>query len=586
MEQKQTQTEGYEGFYLERSGKDFRVLSEKLVAPPEFPLGEAEKQEIHQFEDSIYYNKLDIGMTVEEAIRAHKAGSTYAPRFFADAFIQGKVDLSAVGDEVPVFNSSEDVYKWLATCSRDSKINEDVLLQMSKDSSNYYKQVVGDSLLAGTEPDVKSIDYMSIVINPDESVKLALASNEIRQLLYSLRSQYKEGGNRLDGAKRALVDVYSAKVNSIAASDLRIMSYLSEQSNLIDDNNTDEIINKIIPENLLNALKLDELKSAVRLDHLRNGVGRDSNGAISAVDDIILRSQENNQQSGESQLEKPLFSAEQYEAIKSYMVSPQEMVEIFSQILDSAGLLSAEDPSTWSPKRKQRASDELFQVVINPTAKNFAIGGISGIYKVASESRSLAEVITIGGFHELEHINQVQNDKTLGQELKIAELKGKRVSMLSENGANFKQRQAERMLFGKSKPISLAYAKALKHLELGGSTFEATRIFYNEKLHEDPSSTSESAAKLAADRVLRLKSSVFSSQPMSYAEEIIMDQELNGASPEVKARAIAITSIDLVDQVRLHKYDILPMPSKPAIDWTEAIMKATSPYIQKALANQ
>ena len=49
MNPKQTQ-EGYDGIYLERSGKSALGLTEILIAQPEFPLDEAQKEEAYEFD--------------------------------------------------------------------------------------------------------------------------------------------------------------------------------------------------------------------------------------------------------------------------------------------------------------------------------------------------------------------------------------------------------------------------------------------------------------------------------------------------------------------------------------------------------
>lgn len=575
-------SEGYNGAFLERSGKGSLHLAEILVAEPELPIDESQKQEVYEYEKSIYDYKLEPGLTINETIRSHKGEATTAPRFFADAFLRGKVDLPQLGTEITEFSSSEDVYKWLATSVRDSTIDEPTLLKMSKESANYYKQIVADLLVAGETPEPSIMDNMSIVINPADTVKLSLSLVQARQFLHSMRHKYKEGGDRLDGAKRALTDVYLAKVNSLVVSDITTLDYLVNQSNLIGDDDTKQIASELVNKGMRRLLDSNELKTLKNLDYIRNGIGKDENGRTTAVDNMVV--QEDSSETGEAKLETPLFNQEQRDKLKAFKLDPPEMVKLYSRVLQKAGQLSSEDPSTWSPKRKHRAADELLQVVVNPTANSFAVLGISGAYKVASEPRSLFDIIVVGGAHELEHVNQVQNDRALGEKLSIAELKGKRVGMLRESGANFKQREAELALFGESKPIALAYARALQIIENDGGVFDATRAFFEEKRRITPNLDIKVIAKEAADRVLRLTlNGGINSQPMSYAEEIILNKELRFASPELKERAIAVTSLDLVDQVRLHKYDLLPALENQNIDWLGIILKEAEPYITEAL---
>jgi hypothetical protein len=576
--------EGYSGIYLERAGKDGRYLVESLITEPELPLNEFQKQEAYEFEKMIAFHELENGMTVDGAIRAHKGETTTAPYFFADAFLNGKINMPEMPDEpAPVFYSSSDVYSWLATVARYSKVSESVLAKMAKESANHYKRVVAELLLSGDVPPPSALDHMPIALNPTEMINNSQAIVQVRQFLHDLHGQYHEGGDKLDGAKRVLTDIYLAKVNSMVVGDMITLEYLIEQSKLIGDSNMIAAADVIIPEIVKRSLDNDKFRTIKRFDYLRNGMGISASGTSTVVDESVI--EDIKSEGVESKLETPLFTPEQRDKLKAFKLSPDEMVGLYSRIIQKAGLLSSEDSNTWNPKRSYRASDGLFQVVINPGANNFAINGRSGVYKVASEARSLHDVIVVGGFHELEHINQVQIDFELGKKLNIAGIKGKRVGMFRESGANAKQRDAERALFGESKPIALAYARALQTLENGDDVFAATRAFYNEKRAVTPNVAASDVAKEAADRVLRLTlHGGINSEAMSYAEEKILNRELQGASVEVKARASAVTSLDLVDQVRLHKYDLLSMPEKPTIDWTSIILKEVEPYIMKALS--
>lgn len=581
MSSKQT-SEGYNGIYLERSGKGSLYLAEKLVAQPEFPLDEFQKQEIYEFEKLICDHRLDTGLTLSEVIRNHKGESKTAPRFFAEAFLGSK--LKTPMDHILPMTSSEDVYKRLTKSALDSTIDETTLLKISKESADYYKQTIADHLVSGETPDASVMDNMSIVINPGETILSSLSVVQARQFLHDLRHDYQEGGDRVDGAKRALADVYLAKINGLVVSDITTLDHLIDQSNLIGDLKTARAATEIISEVFHRGLDSDRPQTLRRLDYIRNGMGTNEHGRASAIESSIIEFNESEKVAAET--EAPLFTLEQRDKLKAFTLSPQEMKVLYSRILQKAGLLSSEDSNTWSPKRTHRAADGLFQVVISPTAKTFSVNGRSGAYKVASEDRSLFDVIVVGGFHELEHVNQTQTDCEIGKKLNIAEVKGKRVSMLRESGANFRQREAEQALFGKSKPIALAYARALEVIEGGGDVFTASRSFYDEKLRIDPDITPQAASLEAADRVLRLTlHGGLNSQPMAYSEETLLNEELRDAPVEVKVRAIAVTSLDLVDQVRLHKYDLIPLPENYGIDWTSIILNEAEPYIAKALSS-
>lgn len=73
------------------------------------------------------------------------------------------------------------------------------------------------------------------------------------------------------------------------------------------------------------------------------------------------------------------------------------------------------------------------------------------------------------------------------------------------------------------------------------------------------------------------------SQPMSYAEENIMNAELQDADPRVKSRATLLTSLDLDDQQRLHRYGLLPDAHAGEVDWAPYLMATLQPFIERAL---
>ena len=59
--------------------------------------------------------------------------------------------------------------------------------------------------------------------------------------------------------------------------------------------------------------------------------------------------------------------------------------------------------------------------------------------------------------------------------------------------------------------------------------------------------------------------------------------ELANASPQVQRRASMISSLDFVDQVRLHRYGLLPEIDATGTDWTPHIQAVLEPYINAAI---
>lgn len=551
------------------------------MEPPELPLSDEERAAVYEFEASISSHEIKKGVSIETMIAAQKGEDVYAPLFFAEAFLDGSIDLAPFGN--PELRSHKDVYQWLAQTVKEGAITSDMLRSVSRQSTLAYKNKIANALLTSQEVPDTALESMSLVITPESVVEQTESTDRARQFLLELRKQYKEEVSSMDGAKRAVVEVYLARVNEMAAKNIPAIDYLMHQSLMIDDQEGFEEARSVLSPSIRSILDSGEKKQQLfrRLDYLRNGLGIDEEGDSTSVSGKVWDIEEASHTTGE---QESIFTPEQTEALRKTRLDPDEMVGIFSRIIAKADLLSEEDSSTWSPKRRVRARDNLFQVVKNPSKATFEVDGISGVYKVASEPRSIYEALVVGGFHELRHIDQAQADRTLGETLRIATVKGKRPSMIREGGANMKQREAEQRYFGKGKPFALTYARALKALESGGSLFEATRAFYDEKRRVMPEVAPIDAAKEAADRVLRLiRQGGQSSQAMAYAEEGILSQELAGASPALTERAMAVTGLDLVDQVRLHKYGLLPEIPKSGVDWSDIVMDEFEPYIQKAL---
>lgn len=107
----------------------------------------------------------------------------------------------------------------------------------------------------------------------------------------------------------------------------------------------------------------------------------------------------------------------------------------------------------------------------------------------------------------------------------------------------------------------------------------ATRAFYEEKRRLFPDINADMAAKEAADRVLRLiGQGGINSSSMSYAEGGLFEVELERAPVNVRQRAGAITTLDFVDQLRLHRYGLLPVLNDD-IDWSTHIIGALQKYL-------
>lgn len=565
--------------YLERSGKGSREMAERLLAPSTEPLDEYDKEQAKLFEDELCNVLVDNELTIKTLLLKHKGEALEAPAFFAEAFLKGQIHSQDKEGALRQLKTPDDVYAWLAQVSVDASVSAEELRDIAKQSANYYKTEAAQALLRGTIPPDSLLDHQSIAIEPAKALRFGRAVRVARERLLELRNQYKRDASGVEGAKRAFTDIYLKRINGLLAADIPVTEFLINQSELIGDEETASAALGLLPTGLRDAVGIPETRDRLykRLDYIKNGMGITEAGTASAVDEKVLTGTEDLLQ----EEQPPLYSAEQKETLLTTEKSGDETKVLFEAILAEAGLLSSEPSDTWSPGRGHRPADQLFQVVFNPTKDNFAVNGIDGVVMIPRAATTLYRILTVG-VHELEHVNQNQADKLLGEELQIGNIKGRRVSMLRETGANISERKAKKALFGTNDPVELNYARAIQSFEAGGDMFEAARAFYDQ--HRSTSSGGEIAsAKLAVDRVMRLiLAGGTNSQPMSYAEENIMNKELADAPNEVRQRATAITSLDLDDQVRLHRYGLLPVIKTDMPNWFDILGQKIQPYVIQA----
>ncbi len=564
--------EGYRGIYLERSGESAEVFVSALLSEPELPLDEQELLLARKYESELAETQLPGGWTMAETLRASsKADETkVAPLVFPHYILNGSIDVSGY-EGLKSAKDADGVYDWFA---RTAKHNPSQALELTKLMAESYIDTVADKLTSEAAVVPEEYEAKSRVIDPQALLAVAASTQEARAALLEQRSVYWEARNEegIDGAKSAIVDVYLGRVNSDLASYIPSLVTLREQSVLSGDIETAERATSLIPRGMLRALEEAHTKQRLvkRLDYIRNGIGESGEGTVSVVTQAVIESARDAEF-----VEGAIFSREQAEALKQTFVDPEAMKTLFEAILERASLLAGPDDTPGNGK---------FKVLVNPDKSTFAVNGVNGEYKVASRPQSLYKIITVGGFHELQHINQSLADGRLGRDLQIVRLKGKRVSMLREGGANAIEREAETRLFGYAKPISLTYAKALVELENGGSMLDAITAFAQEKMRVVEGTSALDAHKEAADRVLRMvRKGGLSSHVMAFAEEAILKREVADMEPDAQRRAAAVTGLDLVDQVRLHRYGLLPRVDDGDIDWTPHIAAVLNPYIQQAL---
>ncbi|MDR2063636.1 MAG: hypothetical protein LBQ02_02485 [Candidatus Nomurabacteria bacterium] len=576
---------GYEGVFLERPNEHAKDMLDVLTKPPERPLTDEEKVAAYQFEKNLLEMNLRGHATIEEVIKNTKEESFTAPMMFSEPFLEGKVTSDKI--DIPDFESHEDVEWWAAEQAANPETDKAELRKIFNASAKVYKEKVAEMMLAGAEIPEETFYGMSLVLKPQEVAERMADLLEARAKLKELRKTYTEAtADNLDGAKRALADVYLSKINALIAEMAPISEYAGTQELMIGHEESFAHIMNVMPATLREQIEKGNLEKVFRnLDFLRNGASLEG-GKWTGVSKRVRQLVGEENATDTSKPHEAMFSESQIEQLKAYVVQPDEAASLIENILAKAGKLSAEKPDASSAERTNRASDGLWQVMISPDKSIYSVDGLRGLFFVTSEPRDLFTTLTVGCAHELTHVNQFDMNREMGKVLKVANLRGKRTSGFGEAGADLQQAELEMKLAGSHKPRALTYGEALKVLEDGGNVADAIKAFYREKMKMFPNMDKHKAALEAADRVMRLtRMGGVNSQAMTYAEEAILMDEIKDLPEDVKSRATAVASLDFVDQARLHKYGLLPDVEGGAIDWQPLILEAANDMLNK-IANE
>ncbi len=576
--------EAYNGVFLERAGIHAGDLVKALLDEPTDPLDEEDKQKALAFEGNLAETILSDGSTIEKALATQKDSDVIMPFFSVDALMSQK--LLAEDFDIPQFADRQEAESWLRQ-QLSVGVPGVKMRRLAKASMNHFNDMMIQRLVAGEAGEEMAVPQQ-VVVEPAMLISQSKSMNETRQYLVGKRQELSNKAVGLEGAQRAIVDVYLARINSQIAKNLVMLDELRVQADELGDMTTVSDIDSIVSPTFRQAFSNPETRDSVlqRLDFLRNGMADHREGGGTGVSPFLETVAHEVSDSGEKRIVEPRFNTFETERLMSYVVQPEEAKEVMRRVIERAGLLSQYKPDESAVLRSDRPKDGLFQVIVDPTKQSYSVNGDQGLYKVSSVPVSLYKFLVVSGAHEPEHINQSQADRALGEQLKIAKIKGKRVAMLRESGANRIEREFEKKLFGVEKPFALTYARALSTLESGGDYFDAAKAFYEEKIKVFPDIQPETAAKEAADRTLRLLNFGCSSQAMAYAEEAIMQHEIRDLPSDAQARATAITGLDLVDQVRLHRFGLLPQSVGERIEWTNIVLDETQELIDKAVAHE
>lgn len=568
---------------------------EALAQPPEFVLPQEQIDEVHAYGNNLLATPIggEGSPTVLEVLRDALAERTEAPFFFAKPFIDGKVK----GDDIPSFTSPAEVYDWLARQIQGGE-DKEALRRLAQQSLIAYKKELAAEMLADKE--VNEIDpniseAKPFVVDPEGMIQRFGNLQTVRQMIRREYIGLKRGPSAADPvtqAKLAKLEVYLAKANGLVAEYYPCVGYAQDQAIRIGDREQWlHISEHVTPSVQLVIAWVNRKRFYTLLDYLKNGMGLDAEGKPSPVDARLWELANNPASTGEEGAPASRLTPEDAQKLHHYEVPGKEIKQIFMSVLESAGLLSqydSEDPTHgYHASRRTPAADGKWQVAIAKTRDSLLVDQKARVMLVPGTQRSLYDVLVVGS-HELEHVNQALAGLQIGRVDRMAELWGRGVGMLIECGANVVQRDTASALFGersRGKP-GMTYPAAIEELRAGKGPIAAAKSFYRGLCEARPDVPREKHASVAADRVVRLMLAEGSnSQPLAYAEEWLLNDQLERVSPEARARALGnITCFNLLDQARLHKFGLLPeVTRQEGKSLQQILLEVAQPLIGQAL---
>ncbi|HYH74653.1 MAG TPA: hypothetical protein VD735_01700, partial [Candidatus Saccharimonadales bacterium] len=525
-------------------------------------------------------------------LQASKDEAIDVPPFFAQPFIDGVVQ----AEGMPAFASTPEVYQWLAhTAEQGGQTKQ--LRTLAGESLIHYKTALAAELIA--EKPAAAIDpaiaaAQSIVLEPEATLEHFAKLQLVRD---TVRAEYKQhklpygSWDVADEAKLAILEIYLGKVNDQIANYWPRIGQIQDQALATGNDELWLRAAQALPSwkhQAILAEQEDRRSFYRRLDYVRHGMGHDGEGEPHAVEYRLRQlAAAAMHQVGRPPEKPPVFTREQEAEMRAIKVTPDNHRDMFVQLLSQTDKLSIhnpdeEGPNKYTPDRTHPAADGKWQVVFHPTKKSYKVDSVAKVVMISPEDVSLYNVLVVGT-HEAEHVNQGDADSAIGQQLQIANLKGKRVGPLREGKANEVQREGELQFFGHnaSRTPAMTYAGAVEASWERHDLVASAVAFYRARREATPGSTALGAAKEAADRAIRqLRGDTTNTQALSYDEYQLLVDAVAEAPQSVRDRAAQVTCFDLPDQLRLHKYGLLPVPPH-RLEFTPIILELVKAYYEK-----
>lgn len=537
-------------YFLQPRFGEFPTGFEGPKLPERVVLTESEQQEALAFEHQLFDLPLGIDesedgikeRTIGDALTDFKLDDRQCPPFFLGYFLQNNDITVKNGDGetyvAPRLDTEEDVKRWISQ-SATTNLPKGVLQSLAKKSQDFFANQAIERLVQGNEDPIDD-RYNLINIDPATTVTQLHDYLRARNILKRESVLLSEDASNLGNAKRAILEIYTAKVNNCIADYLPRAARIVEQAQY-DRDGYEPLLSEMIkamPKTLawliLEGVDRRSLLQRFehRLDLLRNGLANAPSKLSSAVAaELVDYTPATAEQ---SQPVEPLFSEEEIGILKKTIISPENGELFIRALLDKKGY------HDWP-------------VVPNPNKTTYEVSRSNRKFLNSTVDRSAWQLLVVGMIHEPIHVEQKVNDDSLADVIKIASVGGKRSGGIREEGAMSEQRSVEDIFMGEQiRRPNLQYARAIHVLQQGGGPICAVERFVDNDLPD------ADKVRAAVDRVIRLIRKGENTQPMVYAEGYLLNKSLQSLEQQYPEVGVNHTTFDIPDQLRLARFGLLP----------------------------
>jgi hypothetical protein len=568
-----------ERLYSPRNSENAHELVDQLSKPPERPLTPEEAERIVRFDDQVF--KIDKDLVGEDAdlpveLFEQEDITAITQKMMAHVhYVYPDFYLTPDGKEVAkkyelanlVSAESLEEVKEALKAFNGTKFKNAI----ADESQAFPEAVLVKALLDGGEP--VPFDKVPIVKDPEVLPRKMHLLFAYKDYLRRVKENVKAEGMSTDekDAKLNQIKKYQAYIN-----DYLVDSYVDTISFMqsMEGGEVSEEVIRTLQEYGSRARKIYNyissrgfMDAAIRFDAIKNGRHYSEESGFTPITPELTGAIQRTQELSASEVDSA-FTAAEVEKLSEIKLGPQEMQDLISAALTEWGLISSSPPEEYDENRTGRADDGLWQVPIKGR-KSLAVNGTKGTVSVPTNyKRAITQedspfgAVAVAG-HEIKHV--IQSEARLRSDgLHFGkEIRGRGYESVNEAGAVYEERKVQSRLFGRPRPVSQTYLRAIEALIYDRRPIAVARGFFDALRQAAPEGNLEEQAKLAANRSLRLlKGGGFSSGSLVYVELSVTMEALADLPDAQQNYIYTQAAMNLRDFVSLYQYGLTPTPSE------------------------